>query len=275
MSKLTNKSDRGLTQSKCIPHSFLTYSPYGHSTSLTSLALIRYNSEYWNRELQMYHLGLGHRQYKPSLMRFISPDRLSPFERGGINAYSYCSGDPINYSDLSGRTKLFRTDPSGRAGLFHRKIQTPVSHIAVGPSKIGEMFRTRYKNEPSIILKERPILQTISPYLDGLSMQNLEDAYPSLRRDLSVFSSTKAKALIKHDAAILEYRATGVTDLTGYDLVDLEALLNYKSNLLTRDQALALFDLKIHEVRQGYRFDIWASRRHTYRFHNENSTTQD
>lgn len=36
-------------------------------------------------------------------MRFLSSDSLSPFERGGINAYAYCGGDPINRTDESGR----------------------------------------------------------------------------------------------------------------------------------------------------------------------------
>ena len=36
-------------------------------------------------------------------MRFNSPDTLSPFGKGGINAYAYCAGDPVNRSDPSGR----------------------------------------------------------------------------------------------------------------------------------------------------------------------------
>jgi len=50
-----------------------------------------------------YLLGNGYRAYSPSMMRFCSPDRLSPFEAGGLNAYGYCLGDPINRQDPSGR----------------------------------------------------------------------------------------------------------------------------------------------------------------------------
>ncbi|KPZ22499.1 RHS repeat-associated core domain-containing protein, partial [Pseudomonas syringae group genomosp. 3] len=30
------------------------------------------------------------------------PDSLSPFGKGGLNAYAYCAGDPVNRSDPSG-----------------------------------------------------------------------------------------------------------------------------------------------------------------------------
>ncbi|MDR0277932.1 MAG: RHS repeat-associated core domain-containing protein [Paucimonas sp.] len=50
-----------------------------------------------------YLLGNGYRAYSPVLARFHSPDRWSPFERGGLNGYAYCSGDPLNRVDPSGR----------------------------------------------------------------------------------------------------------------------------------------------------------------------------
>jgi len=57
----------------------------------------------------LYLLGGGHRAYSPMLMRFCSADGLSPFGKGGINAYVYCENDPVNYSDPSGRAKLWRS----------------------------------------------------------------------------------------------------------------------------------------------------------------------
>lgn len=50
-----------------------------------------------------YLPGNGYRAYNPVLMRFHSPDRWSPFERGGLNPYAYCSGDPVNAVDPTGR----------------------------------------------------------------------------------------------------------------------------------------------------------------------------
>jgi RHS repeat-associated protein len=49
---------------------------------------------------------LGERLYSPTLRRFIGPDRASPFERGGVNRYAYCGGDPISRVDPSGNTWL-------------------------------------------------------------------------------------------------------------------------------------------------------------------------
>ncbi len=57
----------------------------------------------------MYLMGNGYRAYLTILMRLCSPDSLSPFAAGGINAYAYCSNDPINYSDNSGRARIKNT----------------------------------------------------------------------------------------------------------------------------------------------------------------------
>lgn len=37
-------------------------------------------------------------------MRFHSPDNMSPFGEGGLNAYVYCEGDPVNFVDPEGHS---------------------------------------------------------------------------------------------------------------------------------------------------------------------------
>lgn len=86
------------------PVNNVVYSPYGYSRSLDSTgALVGFNGELPEAITGHYLLGNGHRAYNPVLMRFNSPDSLSPFAKGGINAYAYCSGDPVNRRDPTGR----------------------------------------------------------------------------------------------------------------------------------------------------------------------------
>ncbi len=80
------------------------YSVYGHDPKLPStLTLLGFNGEAFTLVSGCYALGNGYRSFNPTLMRFTSPDRLSPFGKGGVNAYCYCSCDPVNNVDPSGR----------------------------------------------------------------------------------------------------------------------------------------------------------------------------
>ncbi|MFG0530378.1 RHS repeat-associated core domain-containing protein [Pseudomonas sp. yb_2] len=63
----------------------------------------------------LYLLGNGYRAYNSVLMRFQSPDSLSPFTVGGLNCYAFCTDDPINYADPSGHGRILRSpSPTGR-----------------------------------------------------------------------------------------------------------------------------------------------------------------
>jgi len=81
-----------------------SYTAYGYSWVMSGASL-GFNGELRDCLLHAYALGNGHRFYSPIMMRFCTVDALSPFGKGGLNAYCYCEGDPIN-----------RSDPSGRAG---------------------------------------------------------------------------------------------------------------------------------------------------------------
>lgn len=99
----------------------LAYSPHGHRAPLNHLP--GFNGEQPDLVTGHYLLGNGYRAYNPVLMRFNSPDTLSPFGKGGLNAYAYCAGDPVN-----------RNDPSG-----HELIDTLISafYIAAGVATAG------------------------------------------------------------------------------------------------------------------------------------------
>lgn len=83
-----------------------SYTPYGvdHSDAPEKNKHLAFNGELKQSISQIYMLGNGHRAVSPSLMRFTSADRHSPFGLGGLNAYAFCNGDPINHIDPSGQT---------------------------------------------------------------------------------------------------------------------------------------------------------------------------
>lgn len=86
------------------------YAPYGHRAAKSALlGLLGFNGEQPDAVTGHYLLGNGYRSFNPVLMRFNSPDSLSPFGQGGLNAYAYCAGDPVNRSDPTGHVRIAAT----------------------------------------------------------------------------------------------------------------------------------------------------------------------
>ncbi|WP_046236674.1 RHS repeat-associated core domain-containing protein [Pseudomonas syringae pv. coryli] len=80
------------------------YSPYGMRSPQTSaLGVPGFTGQTIDPVTGYYLLGNGLRAFNPTLMRFNSPDTLSPFGKGGINGYAYCGGDPVNNVDPTGQ----------------------------------------------------------------------------------------------------------------------------------------------------------------------------
>lgn len=85
-------------------NSAIAYTPYGYSPlDDDPQSQHRFNGYYQDLTTGYYPLGNGRRMYSPILMRFFCPDILSPFEKGGVNSYAYCGGDPKNRVDRSGQ----------------------------------------------------------------------------------------------------------------------------------------------------------------------------
>jgi len=83
------------------------YSPYGYRpTESASLNILGFNGERSDSVTGHYLLGNGYRALNTVLMRFNSPDSFSPFGEGGLNAYAYGQGDPINSYDPTGHIGL-------------------------------------------------------------------------------------------------------------------------------------------------------------------------
>ncbi|MCF1489254.1 RHS repeat-associated core domain-containing protein [Pseudomonas sp. AA27] len=83
-----------------------SYTVYGDKPSVTPEACkTGFDGELLDALGGHYLLGNGVRAYAQTLMRFRSPDVLSPFGAGGINTYAYCSGNPASFVDRTGRAR--------------------------------------------------------------------------------------------------------------------------------------------------------------------------
>jgi RHS repeat-associated protein len=109
------------------------YSAYGERHGDSSLLSLRaFNGEV--REANgWYLLGRGYRAYNPGLMRFHSPDSLSPFGSGGVNPYMYCRGNPIALRDPTGHSAI------GYNGRPRRPDEDDVTGMPEGGVGAGEI----------------------------------------------------------------------------------------------------------------------------------------
>ncbi len=82
------------------------YTAYGEQAVDANLSQPGFNGELKDQDTGWYLLGNGYRAYNPSLMRFNTPDSMSPFSGGGINPYAYCLGNPVNRMDPSGHFSM-------------------------------------------------------------------------------------------------------------------------------------------------------------------------
>ncbi|GAB7531541.1 hypothetical protein PS3A_39530 [Pseudomonas sp. 3A(2025)] len=109
------------------PHAF-GYTPYGtRAPAQAPLHLPGFNGERRDPATGHYLLGNGYRAFNPVLMRFNSPDNLSPFGEGGLNAYAYCVGDPVNRVDSTGHIWDWAKAILRPVGLIRTRSQIQLS----------------------------------------------------------------------------------------------------------------------------------------------------
>ncbi|MBC8881212.1 MULTISPECIES: RHS repeat-associated core domain-containing protein [Pseudomonas] len=103
------------------------YTPYGHRHPSGPASLPGFTGQRVDPVTGHYLLGNGYRTFNPVLMRFNSPDSLSPFGEGGVNAYGYCGGDPVNWVDWTGNIRALFT---GLLTAF--KVMKPSRRLSSG-----------------------------------------------------------------------------------------------------------------------------------------------
>lgn len=163
------------------PHP-LVYTPYGHRPAENSLlSLLGFNGERPDPVTGHYLLGNGYRAFNPVLMRFNSPDSLSPFGEGGVNAYVYCNGEPIN-----------QTDPTGHFSFF---------------KGLRSFWRKLFKSSKTYYRHETQLAQRLATQ-NGLKLENIESELAKKTSELermkvklaqtaSELEATKTKNLFK------------------------------------------------------------------------------
>jgi len=137
-----------ILQTSASPEQTIVYTPYGHRPDASAMPLLGFNGELLNTAIGLYLLGIGyHRSYSPAHMRFTCPDSMSPFGDGGINAYAYCSNDPINKIDPSGHVNLWKAIGNlfGRREKLAQQVNIYNAQIEARANAIG---RLKFPDQP-------------------------------------------------------------------------------------------------------------------------------
>jgi len=183
----------------------IAYSPYGHRPSGSDVfSLLGFTGERPDPVTGHYPLGNGYRSYNPVLMRFNQPDSLSPFGEGGLNAYAYCQGDPVNRSDPTGHMKLSMLTTG-----FGRRTRTPPSVTPSPPSRGGRpvsLSAQRMSSKRSIPSSSRAQVQFQKPRKENTEKSVTErsqiaseaavrDIYVGfdMRRNIAEYNATRDK----------------------------------------------------------------------------------
>jgi len=103
----TSASHSVIAESQAGSLEAIRYSVYGERDVDTPVhSALGYNGEALDPDSGWYLLGNGYRAYNPTIMRFTSPDALSPFGEGGLNYYGYCQGNPVTFRDPTGQYSI-------------------------------------------------------------------------------------------------------------------------------------------------------------------------
>lgn len=115
-----------------LPAKPINYSPYGHH-AIDFGKLVGFNGQRQDPLTHNYYLKS--RFFSPAIYRFCSSDQFSPFDKGGVNSYAYCEGDPINFTDPTGTVK------SAISTLLnnHEKLMKYAKEIARDEKRLAQL----------------------------------------------------------------------------------------------------------------------------------------
>ena len=224
----------------------LAYSPYGHRPAHSGLlSLLGFNGERPDPVTGHYHLGNGYRQFNPVLMRFNSPDGWSPFGEGGLNAYGYCSGNPVNQIDPTGHTKVAisvfdKIFKNTHKLVTNRKTYRP-AHFSTAKNNIIknfggdtklELLATSTKTEPdAIVAKAMAAMhkpRRLPPLADGEDLNEYLTKLSTYISDLSAQRNTYRELL--KSPAHLQHLSTRELNTIKLNKIDVKNELSHSIN---------------------------------------------
>ncbi|AVI87071.1 MULTISPECIES: RHS repeat-associated core domain-containing protein [Pseudomonas syringae group] len=160
----------------------IAYSPYGHHDAAQPIAgLPGFNGEQPDPITGHYLLGNGYRAFNPVLMRFNSPDSLSPFGKGGLNAYAYCAGDPVSRIDPTGHFLVMPLGVGSVSGAARARVMA--AGIKALGNTLGKMRTAVGKRSPMrssgrTAEKKDPSLRPVTPRNSIVNRQQNEGSVP-------------------------------------------------------------------------------------------------
>lgn len=233
------------------------YSPYGfRSADNGLLSVMGFNGERPDPVTGHYLLGQGHRAYNPVLMRFNSPDTLSPFGKGGINAYAYCANNPVTRIDPTGKSWIteifvpFSKHMSDNAPIFPKKYLAKVPAPSISDHyKYLLKMRTISPENPSLAInKTRQYMDEIA---DQIEMLNVSKN----RAQKNLDSYTKFKAedpndqyfdrIIDNEKYLLEHKEFEIGKMRDYQ----QWTLDYFHKITKKQSTTAISEV-VNSIRQ-------------------------
>ncbi|MEE4856627.1 RHS repeat-associated core domain-containing protein [Pseudomonas alliivorans] len=197
----------------------IAYSPYGHrDPDLLGTALPGFTGAQPERVTGHYLLGNGYRAFNPTLMRFNSPDNLSPFGKGGWNAYAYCAGNPVNRIDPTGHVdfsipvtalgllSVFAGAATLIAGAFTQSSNPELSGKLLtagavlggsGLALLGGVTATRRIGARKKTLTSPSVSSPGSKHRPGFSGRGGDDSYSNLIKRIENLEDKRAISAIK------------------------------------------------------------------------------
>lgn len=174
------------------------YSVYGDHSRHQAAHPQAFNGEHLDESLRGYHLGRGYRFYDPLLMRFFTADAESPFAQGGINAYAYCTGDPVNRVDPNGRGYTLVDLAHWANSKLHRNVfpagkKAPFSNLGIKSGFDGYAVEDRFKKGDVGPVVERLLPGNFDPLIKR---------YPGQAGAIMINMTERALTRIKGEATV-------------------------------------------------------------------------